>query len=606
MSIDIDIDAADVGVWRRKADDAVAPVALLAPATATVPVSSAAETPAVTPGREALAAGPDGTGRLIELLTVALAALDEGTAARGGPIPAGGPHVVAAAVRAALDDRDRGLDGGQDGWSQAADATHTTDAAAATEGDGMSTGVRGSVLPQSGIGAEQALAELTHVLAYGAADPASPGCAAHLQTPVLAVSAVADFVVSVLNPSLDSWDQAPAATALEGEVVAALADLVGYAPSRAGGVLTTGGTESNLMGLLLARDWAVRRYHGLDAGTTGLPAPLDGRLRILCSREAHFSIARSAALLGLGEDAVVRIATDEDHRMDLGALTEALERIQARDEVPAAVVATAGTTDFGAIDPLRRIAEIALDHGAWLHVDAAHGGGALFSDRLAPLMQGIEMADSVGLDLHKFGWQPVAAGVFLTRAAISFAPLERNVSYLNPVDDEEAGYPSLLGRSLRTTRRADAFKVAVTLRALGRAGLGGLVDRCHDCARYAALAIDRHPRLELDAAPVLSSVVFGYRTSNAANAGSAADPADASDSANKADADRVNAALRRRLLAEGRAVVGRTDVADTAHAPSGSRRVRLKLTFLNPATTPSDIDALLEAVVAAGEKEEAC
>ena len=559
----IDIGAADVGVWRRKADGAVAAVP-----------AATAQTPALAPSRETLAAGPDGTGRLIELLTVALAALDQGAVGRGGPIPAGGPHVVAAAVRAAL--YDRGLGGGPDPRAQAA------------EGAGASAAHRDSVLPRVGIGAEQALAELTRVLAYGAADPSDPACVAHLQNPTLAVSAVADFVVSVLNPSLDSWDQAPAATALEEEVVAALADLVGYAPSRAGGVLTTGGTESNLMGLLLARDWAVRRYHGLDAGTTGLPAPLDGRLRILCSREAHFSVARAAALLGLGEDAVVRVAADEDHRMDPGALAEALGRIQARDEVPAAVVATAGTTDFGAIDPLRRIAETALDHGAWLHVDAAHGGGALFSDRLAPLLQGIELADSVGLDLHKFGWQPVPAGVFLTRSADSFAPLERHVSYLNPVDDEEAGYPSLLGRSLRTTRRADAFKVAVTLRALGRSGLGGLVERCHDSARYAALAIGRHPRLVLEAAPVLSSVVFAYRT------------------AEGADSDRVNAALRRRLLAEGRAVVGRTDVADAASAPSGGGGVRLKLTFLNPATTPSDIDALLEAVVAAGEKEEAC
>lgn len=118
-------------------------------------------------------------------------------------------------------------------------------------------------------------------------------------------------------------------------------------------------------------------------------------------------------------------------------------------------------------------------------MDAAYGGGALLSDRLAPLLDGIERADSVSLDWHKLGWQPVAAGVFLARRAETYASLARRAVYLNPQDDEEAGYPSLLGLSLRTTRRADAFKIAVTLRTLGRAGLGALVDTCHELARQA-------------------------------------------------------------------------------------------------------------------------
>jgi L-2,4-diaminobutyrate decarboxylase len=271
--------------------------------------------------------------------------------------------------------------------------------------------------------------------------------------------------------------------------------------------------------------------------------------------------------------------------MDPVALGEALSRVAARGEVPVAVVATAGTTDFGSIDPLPQVAEAAREHGAWLHVDAAYGGGALFSDRLAPLLSGLERADSLALDLHKLGWQPVAAGVFLTRDAAALKPLEQRVAYLNPADDEEAGYPSLLGRSLRTTRRADAFKIAVTLRALGRSGLGTLVDRCHDLAGYAGRAIDRHPQLFLEAQPVLASVVFAYWA--------------------RTDADRVNAALRRRLLAEGRAVIGRTELGHSGpNGLAGGGRVRLKLTFLNPATTPADVDALLEAIVLAGQEEE--
>ena len=507
---------ADPGGWRAKRDDVV---------SAPAPSATAA-------------IGPDGPGALFELLLVTLTGLADGRRARGGPLPSGGVRVVADQVRAALG---------------------------------------GRALPESGIGARDALADLTRVLAYGAADPAHPHTAAHLHCPPLAVAAAADLAVSALNPSLDSWDQAPAATALEAELVRELAALVGYDPELAAGSMTTGGTESNLMGLLLAREDALpgTAALGLAAAAAG------GPVRILCSQAAHFSLARNAGLLGLGERAVLGIPVDEGHRMDPVALNDELNRMKTAGRRPIAIVATAGTTDFGSVDPLPRISEIASAHGVWLHVDAAYGGGVLFSDRLAPLLSGIGSADSVGLDFHKFGWQPAAAGVFLARRAESFAPIERNVAYLNPVDDEEDGYPSLLGRSLRTTRRADAFKVAVTLRALGRKGLGELVERCHDLARYAAGAIEAHPALALEAPPVLSTVVFAYR------------------GCPPAKADKVNAALRRRLLAEGRAVVGRTAVAS---GTDGSGTVRLKLTLLNPATTPTDIDTMLAAITAAGEE----
>ncbi|MGA4544774.1 pyridoxal-dependent decarboxylase [Uniformispora flossi] len=429
-------------------------------------------------------------------------------------------------------------------------------------------------LPTHGVGAHQALAALTEALAHGSADPADPLCAGHLHCPPLAVAVVADAVAAALNPSLDSWDQAPAATALETEVVAALAGLVGFDPAVASGTVTTGGTESNLLGLLLARDRS---------------GPGVGRHRVLCSDAAHFSVRRSAVLLGLGDDAVVPVATGLDHRIDPGALDAVCRRVAAANDLPTAIVATAGTTDFGAVDPLAACADVAREHGAWLHVDAAYGGGALFSDRLAPLLHGLDRADSVGLDLHKLGWQPVAAGVFLVRDRRLFAPLTQRAKYLNPADDEDAGFPSLLGHSPRTTRRADVFKIAVTLRALGRAGLGALVDRCHELARYAGERIDRDPgpgALELTAEPVLTTVVFRYV------------PEERIGESPAARSDTVNAELRRRLLAEGRAVVGRTDVGP------GPGAVRLKLTLLNPHAAEHDVDAVLRAVIDAGRAVE--
>ncbi|MGK5498319.1 pyridoxal phosphate-dependent decarboxylase family protein [Streptomyces sp. URMC 125] len=486
----------------------------------------------------ALSGSTAGPGALEPLVRAVLAALGEGAARRGGPVPASPPGALAERVAAEY---------------------------AAARGDG-------------------ALARLTSLLAYGSADPADPLCAAHLHCPPLAVAVAADLAVSALNPSQDSWDQAPAATTLETLLLDEMAALVGY-DDRAAGVLTSGGTESNLMGLMLARDRVLGRASGHQVELKGVPRR-GPRPRVFTSAAAHFSVQRAAALLGLGEDAVVPVAVDRDLRMDPDALAEALDRCADTGGLPVAVVATAGTTDTGVVDPLRACADLAAEHGAWLHVDAAYGGGALLSDRLAPLLDGLALADSVSLDWHKLGWQPAAAGVFLVRRAETYASLARRAVYLNPSDDEEAGYPSLLGLSLRTTRRADAFSVAVTLRTLGREGLGRLVDACHDLARAGAEAVRAHPRLELYSEPELTAFLFRYLPARGPY-----DPA---------RADRINASLRRRLLRGGRAVVGRTELPGT-----GPGRVRLKLTLLNPHATPADVEHLLRAVAEAGRAEEA-
>ncbi|WP_374228392.1 aspartate aminotransferase family protein [Streptomyces sp. CNQ085] len=503
---------------------------------------SGTEPPAAEPPRAApLSGSVDGPGALEPLLRAALAALEEGAARRGGPAPALEPGELAARVA------------------------------------GEYAAARG----------EEALPRLTSLLAHGSADPADPLCAAHLHCPPLAVAVAADLAVSALNPSQDSWDQAPAATTLETLLLAELAGLVGYG-EEATGVLTSGGTESNLMGLMLARDRVLGRASGRQVELEGVPGT-GPRPRVFTSAAAHFSVQRAAALLGLGEDAVVPVDIDHAQRMDPGALAGALERCADAGELPVAVVATAGTTDTGTVDPLPECARLAAEYGAWFHVDAAYGGGALLSDRLAPLLDGVELADSVSLDWHKLGWQPVAAGVFLVRRARTYASLARRAVYLNPRDDEEAGYPSLLGLSLRTTRRADGFSIAVTLRTLGREGLGRLVDACHDLALAGAAAVRAHPRLELHADPVLTAFLFRYLP-HGQDGPVGNDPG---------RADRINAALRRRLLREGRAVVGRTELPG-----EGPGRVRLKLTLLNPHATPVDVGRLLDAVAEAGLAEE--
>ncbi|MEH0543695.1 aminotransferase class V-fold PLP-dependent enzyme [Streptomyces sp. B21-105] len=470
-----------------------------------------------------LASGPEGSDALRPLLATVLDALDAGARSRGGPLPAGGPHTVAARVSEAV----------------------------------------GDPLPEHGD--PGALHTLVRTLAEGAADPAHPLCAAHLHCPPLAVATAADLAATALNPSLDSWDQAPAASELETLLTHALAaQIYGHNPTPptpsstdptpsstatttataptppADALVTTGGTEANHLALLLARE-----AHGPT-------------LRLVCGANAHHSLPRAAWLLGLPEPVILPTPT--------GVLDPAtLHHTLTTRPGPHLVAATAGTTDAGLIDPLPALAALSHTHGARLHIDAAYGGGLLFSDRRRPLLTGLEAAHTVTLDLHKLGWQPVAAGLLAVRDPHDLTALHHHADYLNADDDTEAGLPDLLGRSLRTTRRPDALKIAVTLKTLGRSGLGALVDQVCDHAQHLADLVTAHPGLELHAPPTLSTVLFR--------------PAHATDTA--------VADIRRRLLTHGHAVLGRARL---------DGRLWLKTTLLNPHTRPADLTALLRLV----------
>uniref|UniRef100_UPI001FCA7D7F pyridoxal phosphate-dependent decarboxylase family protein n=1 Tax=Streptomyces albidochromogenes TaxID=329524 RepID=UPI001FCA7D7F len=244
--------------------------------------------------------------------------------------------------------------------------------------------------------------------------------------------------------------------------------------------------------------------------------------------------------------------------IDLAALDAALTDLHH----PLLVAATAGTTDTGRIDPLPAIADLCARHHAELHIDASYGGPLLFSDVHRSRLDGLDRAQSVTIDLHKLGWQPVAAGLLAVPSTACLTPLGHQADYLNADDDTEAGLPDLLGRSLRTTRRPDILKTAATLRALGRQGLADLVDRTCATARHLADLVEKTPGLELHDRPTISTVLFR--------------PTGATD-------DDI-AAIRRTLLTQGRAVLGR------AHADG---RLWLKATVLNPHTTPGDLETLL-------------
>ncbi|MYT27906.1 MULTISPECIES: aminotransferase class V-fold PLP-dependent enzyme [unclassified Streptomyces] len=459
----------------------------------------------VAPAGTALAGGTDGPRALRPLLDTVLDALTTGAQDRSGPLPPGGPDAVARAVRDACL----------------------------------------PLLPEEGTGPHTALRTLVHTLTAGAADPADPHCAAHLHCPPLALAAAADLAASALNPSMDSWDQAPAASELETLTARTLAALVYPEATAPDALVTTGGTESNQLALLLAR----------EAHRTA------GPLRIVCGANAHHSIHRAAWLLGLPEPLTL---PTPDGTLDPATVHTCLTELTGRSSA-VLLTATAGTTDAGAIDPLPALADLADQHGARLHIDASYGGPLLFSTTHRTTLTGLARAHTVTLDLHKLGWQPVAAGLLAVPGPATLTPLAHQADYLNPDDDTEAGLPDLLGRSLRTTRRPDILKIAVTLKALGRQGLGDLVDRTLTAARTLADLIDAHPRYELHSRPTLTTVLFR--------------PTGADDT--------TLATIRRTLLTEGHAVLGR------ATTPTG---LWLKATLLNPHTQPGDLTTLLKLV----------
>lgn len=418
------------------------------------------------------------------------------------------------------------------------------------------------ICPENGVDLNTVLAEFGSTVWSHSVVPSDPGTVAHLHPPTLVPSVATELAIAASNQSMDSWDQSPAATEVELHLMGWLAALIGL-PKTGSGVMTSGGTASNVLGITLARSWAAAKMNH-DVLKSGLPQEAVN-WRILCSDQAHFSVQRAAAQLGLGRDAVVTVATASSGAMDLVALDDALSHLTDAENLPIAIVGTAGTTDLGAIDPLVEIAARARAHGAWFHVDAAVAGAFLLSDRLRAGLSGIELADSVTVDFHKLWLQPFNASALVVRDEARFDLLRVKSSYLDRGDELE-GVVNLVGRSLDTSRRFDAAKVVVTLRTLGRRTLAEMLEHLVDLARFAGSVVEAHPNLQLVALPTSVMCVFDVPGASANDL----------------------RPVQQRLLARGEMVLGRTEIKG---------RAALKFTFMNPLTSSEDVERLVDMVV---------
>jgi aromatic-L-amino-acid decarboxylase len=362
-------------------------------------------------------------------------------------------------------------------------------------------------IPEEGIGETRLLRELRDGVFRHSMHMSHPRLFGLFTPAPVPVAAFAELPAAFLNQAVDAWKAGPAATEIEKRLIRWMNDRIGFGP-RAFGVLTSGGGLANAIAIKMARDRAL----GPRARREGAALAGSARLRLYASDQAHFSLARSLDLVGLGTRALVLVPTDASRRMRAAALERALRRDRRRGLVPLAVVATAGTTVTGSIDALPEIARVARAAGAPLHVDAAYGGAILFSNRHRHRLAGIEHADTVTFDPHKWLFQPFSLGALLARdGAAMRRSFATEPDYLRK--DLDAGRDRLdfFQYTLEGSKPFRGLKLWMSLRLLGRRGLGSLVDRTMEVARHLADRVAADPRFDSCGAPVdLASVCVRY------------------------------------------------------------------------------------------------
>ena len=431
---------------------------------------------------------------------------------------------------------------------------------------------------KEGVGVQKSLDHLVEIFLNPSLKVHHPHSLAHLHCPTMVASQIAEVLINATNQSMDSWDQSPAGSIMEEHLIDWLRQKAGYGEGTSG-VFTSGGTQSNLMGVLLARDWAIASHWKNEDDSEwsvqrdGIPADAMKKVKVICSENAHFSVQKNMAMMGMGFQSVVTVPSNANAQMDVAALEQTLAQLKAEGKIAACIVATAGTTDAGAIDDLKAIRKLADEYQAWLHVDAAWGGALLLSKDYRHFLDGIELTDSITLDFHKHFFQTISCGAFLLKDPANYRFIDYKADYLNSEYDEEHGVPNLVAKSLQTTRRFDALKLWFTVEALGEELYASMIDHGVKLTKDVEQYINDTAGLEMLVPSQFASVLFrvvpeGY-------------PAEFVDALNQNVADE--------LFARAEANIGVTKVGD---------KQSLKMTTLSPIATLENVKALLAQVLA--------
>jgi glutamate/tyrosine decarboxylase-like PLP-dependent enzyme len=415
----------------------------------------------------------------------------------------------------------------------------------------------GGDIPLEGMGAA-AFDSLRSVFAHSR--PASPRFFGYVFGSGEPVGALGDFAAGVLHQNATAWRSAPAAVTIERTVIRWLAGAVGC--TGFSGSLTLGGSSANLMGLCMAREAKAPANQGGVRGGV-----------IYCSAEAHMLISKAVALLGLGHDAVRLIAVDEAFRMRTEDLRHAIAKDLKNGELPIAVVASAGTTATGSIDPLKSIADICHEFELWLHVDGAYG--ALASLAIPDAFNGLACADSLSLDPHKWLYQPTGCGCLLYRdpgaARRAFA---HSGEYARTLSDNPIEGFAFFEESIELSRPFRALKLWLSLRYYGLQAYQESIREDLRLAQVLADSIDAAPRLERLAPVALSTVCFRY----------------VEDGGNL---DELNRQILDRVVRRGRVYISNAFVHD---------RFALRACIVNHRTTEDDVRSVVSEVLSTADE----
>lgn len=389
-----------------------------------------------------------------------------------------------------------------------------------------------------------------------------PNYIGHQVVPPLPIAALTDLMATFSNNGMAIYEMGPAATAIERNVIEWLSGFFGW-DENANGLLTSGGSLGNLTGLLAARQ-AVKEYDVWESGVAG-------NLAVMVSAESHYSVDRSVRIMGLGEKGIIKLPVDDQHRIKVDHLPNIFNQARSEGKIVMAMVGNACSTSTGIYDHNDEMADFCKENKIWFHIDGAHGGAAIISDKYRHLTKGIEKADSVVIDFHKMMLTPaLTTAVIFKNGKSSYEAFTQKASYLLNKKGEINWYDGA-GRTIECTKKAMGLKVYLMIKTYGTELFASYVNETYDLAREFAKTIIRSNDFELAIQP--DSNILCFRIIH--------------QKLDKTTLNKINAKIRERLKIDGKFYIVQTIV---------NKKTYLRITIMNPFTSIEILNDLLTTI----------